>query len=174
MSGSDILRAQWAAACATLERRLVGLTDEEFFWQPCAGCWSVRPSPDPAAPGGWIMDYPDEVPDPPPVTTIAWRLLHIAHGNWIYWEHAFGPARRTYIDLETHHSAGVAVADLVASQRPVTDVLDAMTDDALAAPVGTPFGATWPASRVLQTLVNEQVHHGAEIGLLRDLHLRLG
>jgi hypothetical protein len=35
--------------------------------------------------GGWLLDY-DE---PPPLTTIAWRLLHIAKGNWTYWEHAF-------------------------------------------------------------------------------------
>jgi hypothetical protein len=172
MGGSDVLRAQWAASCSTLRRRLAGLTEAEFFWEPCDGCWSVRRSP--AVPGGWIMDYPDQVPDPPPVTTIAWRLLHITHGNWIYWEHAFGPASRTYLDLETCHTADSAVADLVASQRPITDVLDAMADDALDRPVGTPFGANWPASQVLQTLLNEQVHHGAEIGLLRDLHLRLG
>ena len=168
-TATALLREQWAASCATLQRRLAGLTDGEFFWEPCDGCWSVRPGS-----GGWTMDYPDEVPDPPPVTTIAWRLLHIAHGNWIYWEHAFGPGRRSYHDLETCGSADAAVADLIASQRPVTEALDGMTDAALADPVGTPFGATWPAGTVLRTLLNEQVHHGAEIGLLRDLYPRLG
>lgn len=169
-TGTELLREQWAASCATLLRRLEGLTDAEFFWEPCDGCWSVRPRSDGS--GGWIMDYPDVAPDPPPVTTLAWRLLHITHGNWIYWEYAFGPAGRTFLDLEIHGSADAAVADLAASQRPVTEALDAMRDAALGEPVRTPAGETWPAGAVFRTLLNEQVHHGAEIGLLRDLHLR--
>lgn|GEM_PF-34143 len=167
-----LLRDQWAESCATLGRRLAGLTDEEFRWEPCDGCWSVRP--DQRAPGGWTMDYPDEAPEPPPVTTIAWRLLHIAHGNWIYWEHAFGPAVRTYRDLPIHGIAEAAVADLAASQLRVAATLDGLCEQDFDRPVGTPFGGSWPASRVLSTLLTEQVHHGAEVGLLRDLHLRLG
>jgi hypothetical protein len=33
-----------------LRPRLDGLTDEEYFWEPAAGCWNVRPRTDlPAA-----------------------------------------------------------------------------------------------------------------------------
>jgi hypothetical protein len=32
------------------------------------------------------------------------------------------------------------------------------------------FGAPWPAVQVLTALMDEQVHHGAEIGVLRDLY----
>jgi extradiol dioxygenase family protein len=165
------LRELWSDSCTRLNRRLVGLTDAEFRWEPCDGCWSVRP--DPSAPGRWIMDYPNEVPSPPPVTTIAWRLLHLAHGNRIYWEHAFGPGQLNYPQLPVHATAGAAVADLLASQRLVAQALDTATGEDLDRPVGTPFGDAWPAGRVLRTLVTEQVHHGAEIGLLRDLYPRL-
>ena len=26
-----------------LRPRLDGLTDDEYFWEPVAGCWSIRP-----------------------------------------------------------------------------------------------------------------------------------
>jgi len=166
--GSELLREQWAASSARLGRIVAGLTDEEYFWEPCDGCWSVRPRP--GSEGGWVMDYPDVHPDPPPVTTIGWRLLHIAHGNQIYWEHSFGPATRTFLDLDIPGTAQAAADELVASQEPVAEALAGTDDAALGAPVPTHFGETWPAGRVFRTLLDEQVHHGAEISLLRDLY----
>jgi hypothetical protein len=168
------MREQWGASVADLRRILAGLTDEEFRWEPCDGSWNVRR--DSSAPTGWFMDYPDMVPDPPPVTTIAWRLLHITHGNWIYWEHSFGPGERTFLDLPIYGVADAAVADLIASQRPITDELTAITDVTLGRSVSTPRSVgsaqrqQWPATRVFLTLLREQVHHGAEISLLRDLY----
>lgn len=163
--GVRILRDQWNQSCDRMGRIVAGLTDAEFFWEPCNGCWSVRRVGD-----AWFMDYPDEEPSPPPVTTIGWRLLHITHGNWIYWEHAFGPGRRNFPDLVVHGSAASAAADLIASQQPVAATLASLGDAELDRPVPTQFGQTWPAGQVLRTLLDEQVHHGAEISLLRDLH----
>jgi len=53
--------------------RLEGLTDEEYLWEPVPGCWSIHPRPD----GLWTWDFSWPEPDPPPITTIAWRLVHI-------------------------------------------------------------------------------------------------
>lgn len=167
-SAVEVLRAQWDDSCQRLARIADGLTDDEFFWEPCAGFWSVRPDPD--HPGRWAMDYPDEEPVPPPFTTIAWRLLHITHGNWIYWEFAFGPGQRDFPDLEITGSAASAVEDLVASQQPITATLAVLDDAGLDEPRPTEWGDRWPAGRVLMTLLLEQVHHGAEVSLLRDLH----
>ena len=36
---AEQLDLHWRAA---LRPRLDGLTDEEYFWEPVAGCWSVR------------------------------------------------------------------------------------------------------------------------------------
>src|SRR6185437_10039230 len=67
-----------------LRPRLDGLTNEEYFWEPVRGCWSIRLCGTSAAPmlegsGEWTMDFasPDPEPAPAPVTTIAWRLAHI-------------------------------------------------------------------------------------------------
>lgn len=167
-SAAGVLRTQWDRSCERLLGRLEGLTDVEYRWEPVVACWNVRPSPE--SPSGWTVDYPEVSPDPPPVTTIAWRMLHIADGNAVYWEHAFGPGVRSFWDLPPHGDAAGAITHLEDSQRAVTATLAAMDDDLLEEIRPTPLGVGWPAVGVLSVLLDEQVHHGAEIGLLRDLY----
>jgi hypothetical protein len=126
--------------------------------------------------GRWLTKrldrrYPDVEPDsPPPFTTIAWRMLNVSDGNTIYWEHAFGPATRQFADLAPHGDAAGAIAYLAESQRPVTATLAEIDDEQLNELRPTPWGERWPAARLLAVLLDEQVHHGAEIALLRDLY----
>jgi hypothetical protein len=167
-SALSILTRQWATSCERLRGRLVGLTDDELRWELATDCWNVRPSP--SSPTGWSIDYPPTAPDPPPFTTIAWRLLHVADGNTIYWEHAFGPGVLNFWDLAPQGDATSAIEYLEASQRPITDTLAHLSDAHLDELRPTQFGEPWPAHRVLTTLIDEQVHHGAEIALLRDLY----
>ena len=68
-----------------LRPRLDGLTDDEYSWEPVPGSWSIRPRGTGAAPvqagrGGFVIDFAFPPPDPPPVTTIAWRLGHAVVG----------------------------------------------------------------------------------------------
>jgi DinB superfamily len=167
-SAAGWLRSEWKRSCDRLLARLDGLGDDEYRWEPVAGCWNVRP--DDGSPTGWTVDYPDVEPDPPPLTTIAWRMLHVSDGNTIYWEHAFGPATRQYSDLAPHGDAAGAIAYLADSQRPVTAILAEIDDQRLDELRPTPWSERWPAGQVLAVLLDEQVHHGAEIALLRDLY----
>ena len=64
---------------------LEGLTDEEYFWEPVPGCWSVRPGGD----GVFVMDGRLPGSPPPPLTTIAWRMMHIAVECLAVRTHAF-------------------------------------------------------------------------------------
>src|SRR4051794_20036459 len=57
-----------------LGERLAGLTDEEYRWEPVAGCWNVHP----AADGRAVVDLAHPDPVPAPITTIAWRMWHLA------------------------------------------------------------------------------------------------
>ena len=116
------------------------------------------------------MDYPQVHPDPPPFTSIAWRLLHISDGNAIYWEHSFGPGQRNFWDLAPHGDAASAIHYVAESQAPVTATLAGMDDDSLDEMRPTHFGVEWPARRVFAVLLDEQTHHGAEVGVLRDLY----
>ena len=65
-----------------LRPRYDGLTDTEYFWEPVASTWNIRPrghgrAAITAGGGDFIIDYAYPEPTPAPVTTIAWRLAHL-------------------------------------------------------------------------------------------------
>jgi uncharacterized damage-inducible protein DinB len=146
--------------------RVQGLTDDEFFWEPVPNCWTVRQRPN----GRWSVDYPDVHPDPPPFTTIAWRLDHLGECKVMYHEYAFGPARLTWDEIDSAHTAEGAIAELVRGHRLLTDALAGLTDADLDTERLTNWGERWPTWRILWTMIHHDVHHGAEIGVLRDLY----
>ena len=167
---TELLARQWEASGERLARRCEGLTDDELLWEPVPGCWNLRV--DPGHPGGWSYPYDYDPPDPHPVTTIGWRLVHIAAANEIYLEHAFGPGQRTFPDLEVHGTAEEVLADWRASAEPVSRWLRSATTDTLAELRPSHLGDPVAAVEVMRILIDEQTHHGAEIALLRDLYLR--
>jgi len=68
-----------------LRPRLDGLTDDEYFWEPVTGCWSVRPcdraaAKEVAGSGEFVLEFAFPEPRPAPVTTIAW--LPRSHTPW--------------------------------------------------------------------------------------------
>ncbi len=162
----DLLTTEMDEAWQTLRRRLEGLTDQEFFWEPVPGCWTVHPAEE----GRWIVDYAEPAPEPPPFTTIAWRLLHLAECKVMYHEYAFGPGRLTWNELPTPHTAADAIAWLEESQARLRAVLDGLSDPALEETRLTNWGELWPTWRIFWTMVSHDLHHGAEIGCLRDLY----
>ena len=74
------------------------------------------------------------------------------------------------LDLDLPGDVAEATAWLFASHQLVLDAGDGLTDDDIDREVPTSWGELWPLHQVVATLVNEQVHHGAEISLLRDLY----
>jgi hypothetical protein len=170
----EFLRDAFARSSEALGRVLSGIGDEEFFWEPVAGCWTVHHRSEVRAAGAdgsgeWVIDYEVPNPDPAPVTTIAWRTVHVAAVNYLYWDYAFGPATASF-DLEMPGDAAAAADWLRASQEPLRTVLAELADVDLEIPRKTNWGEWWPCHRIFSTLINEQVHHGAEISLLRDLY----
>jgi hypothetical protein len=83
-----------------LLRRLDGLDDQEYLWEPVDGCWSVRRRPD----GHWTPDLGPRgstwtPEDPPPVTTIAWRLWHLGGCPDPTWPAESAVTAREFADL---------------------------------------------------------------------------
>jgi hypothetical protein len=169
-SAADVLRRQWHSSGDRLQQRLADMSDAEFFWEPAPSCWTVRRQP--TASDRWEIDYVWPPPEPPPLTTIAWRLVHVASGNWIYWEHAFGPGVRMFPDLVLPGSADAARAYWHDSRMPITSWLEKATDEQLRQMRPSHLGPPRSAGDVIATLIDEQTHHGAEIALLRDLYPR--
>jgi hypothetical protein len=167
---------------AHLLPRLEGLSDEEFFWEPVQDCWSVRPSGD-----GWAMDGDDYDAEtvPAPVTTIGWRVCHIAVENIGTRANAFFGADLQDDGVTMHdarHAPAVpgraedAIALLVDSYERWREGLSGLDDEGMMQPLGPRGGpfADDPVAALALHVSRETMHHGGEIGALRDLYLRLG
>lgn len=151
--------------------RTAGLGDAEYLWEPVPDTWTVRRKN-----GRWVADYERPAPVPAPVTTIAWRMWHIADclasyvaphlGDWPLpgefrgWFGAAEPAR----------------AALQTSYAVFRERITALGEDGLRAEMGPGWGPyeheSW-AALVLHA-IDEVVHHSAEIALLRDLYRASG
>jgi hypothetical protein len=152
-----------------LRPRLDGLTDDEYFWEPAPGCWSIRP----AGGGTFMADWAWPAPDPPPVTTIAWRLAHIAGPVLgIRASSHFGDGSVTLDSIVWPGSAAQALAWLDRSYAAWKAGVAGLDAAGLARPVG-PAEGPWhehPMSELICHINREVIHHGAEIALLRDLY----
>jgi hypothetical protein len=77
--------------------RLEGLRDDEYFWEPVAGCWSLRERD-----GDWYADVGAVgtrwTTDPPPLTTMAWRLWHLGATPDPDWPPSGPSTAREFID----------------------------------------------------------------------------
>jgi len=126
------------------QRRMAGLGDEEWSWQPTAD---------------------DQV-------TVRWRLGHIAatlleerNDAWL------GVSVAGYRQAAAA-TAEEALADIQRGHERMTTALRMTTDVSLAEPIGAQAGQYAAASRLSFALhlLDEFIHHTAEAALLRDLY----
>ena len=162
--------------------RLAGLTDDEYFWEPVSGCCTIRR----ADSGAYRADDPDRpnaVQRPvtgagaPPFTTIAWRLWHLVENyggkrnpQWLGVERPPGGFER---DDPAPANADEAIAVLERAHAFWQDMLRELPTASWWEPLGRiagPYAEDDKASLVLHH-IDEQIHHGAELGVLRDLYL---
>ena len=161
-----------------LRPRLDGLTDDEYFWEPVPGCWNLRPRGESTAPiqagsGELVADFALPEPDPPPVTTIAWRLGHLLVGIFgLRNASHFGGPAVVYDSYEWPTTASQALARLDVDYDTWITAIGALDAAALARPVGEAEGpfAAFPMAALVLHIHREVIHHGAEILLLRDLY----
>jgi len=171
----DQLEFHWGNV---LRPRLDSLTDEQYLWEPVPGCWSIRPRAEATTPmavgiGEAVIDFAMPEPSSPPITTIAWRMAHIAIGVFgMRAANHFGAGDVGYETtdypltaagglelLDRHHDAwisGVRGLDSTGLHRP-------------CGPAEGPYAESPLATLVLH-INREALHHGAEIALLLDLH----
>jgi hypothetical protein len=172
----DQLEGHWQHQ---LRPRLDGLTDDEYFWPPVPGSWTLSrrgqsPAPVSLGAGEFTMDYAPPPHDREPVTTIAWRLAHLID--------VLGPPAASHFgdppaDLPATAYSGTAQGAL----RQLDAGHDAWVRDVrglgaagLARPQGgisPPEYAAEPLAKLILYTHLEVIHHGAEICLLRDLYL---
>ncbi len=165
-----------------LRPRLNGLTDHEYFWEPVPGCWSVRQRSGSTAPrqvgtGDWVFEFAYPEPDPPPVTTIAWRLAHMIVG--VLGERNashFGGPPVNFEEFAYAGSAAGALEQLDDAYAIWNKAVRALGPDGLARPCGPAEGpyAEYPLAQLVLHINREALHHGAELALMRDLYRAKG
>ena len=160
-----------------LRPRLDALTDEEYLWEPVSECWSVRRGDD----GNWAMDWAWPEPSPAPITTIAWRMMHIAVTGLANRAAAFfGEDPFPDVDMNDPKrnpasvpgTAAEAVAYLDKAYATWLAGISALDEQDMAKPLG-PKGGEYADDTMAGLIVHinrEVMHHGGEIGVLRDLY----
>ncbi|MBV6702557.1 DinB family protein [Kitasatospora aureofaciens] len=159
------------------------LTDEEYRWEPVPGCWSVRrhaEGPGERATlligaGEWGRDATEwPHPEPPPFTTLAWRLNHLGEMLTLRADHTHGTRSLTREAYPVCGDAQSAIAGFDAAATAWREALLA-ADDTVLDTVGHsayPYGGDAEEAflDVVWWVNQELLHHGAEIALLRDLY----
>lgn len=120
--------------------RVRGLTDDELTWEPAPG-----------------------------VTTAAWRLGHLARllterrvGDWL--------GQPAPAPVELPDSADGALAAVRTAHDRWRQVLAATTDESLAEPIGRGRYAAATRRGFALHILDELIHHAAEVALVRDLY----
>jgi hypothetical protein len=162
----ELLADQLAEAYADLCTILHGLDDDEFFWEPVPGCWTVFRDGE----GRWTYHYEEPDPRPSPFTKIGWRLVHLALCKVIYHEWAFGPRALDFTNVENPHDVASSLAMLARGHLLLTEDLARLPEGHLDGEVLTNWREPWPAWRIFTTMIDHDRHHGGEIGVLRDLY----
>ncbi|MCZ2820172.1 DinB family protein [Modestobacter sp. VKM Ac-2977] len=164
-----VLLRGWDEARGRLDQRLTGLDDAEYLDEPVDGAWSVRRGDD----GGWTADWVHPAPDPAPVTTIAWRLWHLASDCFADYL-ARTPSGRplAVTGREWQGDAASALRDLDTAATAFRTAMTGLGEEGMWRPLGPDWGpyadAGW--ADLLVHATDELAHHGAEIALLRDLY----
>jgi hypothetical protein len=160
-----------------LRPRLDGLTDEEYFWEPVPGMWSIRPRGTSAVAAGgsgeFMADFAFPEPVPVPVTTIAWRMTHLIIGCFgmrAAWH--FGGPELSYETYDYPGTAALALERFDASYALWIAGVRKLSPEDLKRPIGPAEGefADYPMADLVLHINREALHHGAEMALLRDLY----
>lgn len=150
-------------------QRLDGLTDAEYLWQPVPACLTVRP----AGEGTFRADQrPPEDASPAAFTTIAWRMWHIGADCLRSYGRFFGDEPQRSELPVWPGTAAAGIRELARDWDGFRAHVEALGDDRLLQPMGPAAGPYADESYLQLALhaLDEAAHHGAELGVLRDLY----
>ena len=163
--------------------RLEGLGDEEYFWEPVPACWTIRRQPD----GTYLADWAVPLSGTGPFTTIARRLWHLincygAERNATWLNVRVGEATAeipaagvtsdaAFADGMAAPTAAAALAALDSAHESWRRCLTAVSEEGLGETLGPIAGQYAESDRTgfVLHMLDEVIHHGAEVALLRDL-----
>jgi hypothetical protein len=172
-SAADVVKGQLRFAWLYSRGLLQDLDEDEYFWEPTPLCWSVRhraPDVHGWGKGEFVCEDAVPAPEPLPVTTIAWRVTHLAAWTDIYREFAFAGLRPDLNDFDVPGDATSGLRWLYDAQDRFLSEVAALDDSTLFELRPAHWGEDMPVVSLVTMMLTEHVHHIAEIGALRDVH----
>ena len=154
-------------------RRLAGLSDAEYFWEPVPGAWNIRRRGEAGGRGTFVPDFAYPEPVPPPVTTIAWRIGHVIVGVFGARNAShFGGPPMDYVNVDWPGDAESALAMLDDVLRRLGPGVARLDEQGLASAGRRGRGSVraHPYASLVLHIHREAIHHMAEVALLRDLY----
>jgi hypothetical protein len=171
----------------TLNRAWSELSEDEFFWEPVPGCWSIRRrdecrTPDPFGKGEWVVDFDAGVVEGKvvePITTIAWLFWHVGSMAGRAADLDFLGGTRSaesgwtspyFVEHPVFLASSEAVDVMRTGWRALDQAIRASTDEDLE--LDTRFWSGPPAKgyQIIASILNEISHHGTQVCTLRDLY----
>jgi hypothetical protein len=152
-----------------LRARIETMTNDEYFWEPVEGCMTLRRQN-----GSLVLDPRREEGDgPAPFTTLAWRICHIGGGVLQGFAEALtngAPSEEGQRDWPEDADSARAFLDMSYSRwRAAFAALPADMVWQRLGDAWQPFeDGTWGGLAI--HVLDEVVHHGAEVGTVRDLY----
>ena len=168
-----------------MHRSVDGLTDDEFWWEPVPGSWATNRDGSPPLAEARAVDDPTN----PPFTTISWRIVHMTLGPWNWINNLDGAllvtraGRRAFVEddhvvfrpepsIPTSALAAVELWDSVVGR--LRDTTAAHDDNSLTQQITFPYDGELTAAWIVSHVLRELIHHGAEVGCVRDLYRHTG
>lgn len=159
---AELLSTNARGMLEVLQLRIADLGDDEMAWAP---------APDALRMGAAAPRVSHYDGDASPVATIGWRLEHIAAGitdeRVPVWLSVDAPAP----PIPEHDTAAAMRVWLADASVWFCSLVAAIDDAHLGQPIGSVAGP-WgdgPRAGFVCHLTNEAIHHGGEVGVLRDL-----
>jgi uncharacterized damage-inducible protein DinB len=170
MDSRDELVAFSDGIASRTRERLADMGDDEYLWEPAPACWTVG-----ARPGGEVGADWAFAPEGTPFTTIAWRLWHltVCYGGERNERLLRGaPGENDVERTAARATAAEALDALAEAQAWWRALLASLSDEELGremGPIAEQYAEHSRRAFVLHML-DEHIHHAAEVALLRDLY----
>ncbi|MHA2095576.1 MAG: DinB family protein [Candidatus Hodarchaeales archaeon] len=103
-----------------------------------------------------------------PISTIEFKVVHLAQCKQMYDEYAFREGILEWKDLECPEWPP-CIDFLKQTQKSLVESLQNLTDEQLDDRVLTHWGELWPIKRIISTMIYHDAYHFGQINTLRNL-----